>query len=152
MNVVRENAEFIITGQSNKLNISKGEGMKEDYLLELIASSAYSAYVNTLSGRNSPAQDAYYKRMSKPVVGDLVLETSSLAIFIRDGESLINHIGKLKSIKSEPYPDWEDEEGECIPERDVWTIETLDGRIFTWENCDFIVVPEHPYHHQGKIK
>jgi hypothetical protein len=123
----------------------------QEEMLRLVASSAYTAYVNTLSGKNSPAQDFYYKRMSKPVVGDLVVETSSLCFYIRNCKSLINHIGRLESIKSEPYPDWEAEEGEDIPERNIWVIRTLDNRQFEWENCSFVAIPEQPYSHQGKL-
>ncbi|MCP4374038.1 MAG: hypothetical protein GY797_38925 [Deltaproteobacteria bacterium] len=128
--------------------------MDEKLLLKFIASSAYATYVNTLSGRNSPAQQFYFERARNPEIGDLVLEVSSFSQYLKKSESLINHIGHLVSIKSEPYPDFEVEElgeDESVPERDIWTIETLDNRFFRWENCDFIVIPATPHDHQMKI-
>jgi hypothetical protein len=113
-------------------------------LLKLVAAAAYAAYSNTLCGNPSPNQEAYYKRMSNPEVGDLVLEISRLR-----GPKVIDSIGRLISITNEPFPDWEDDEP--VPKRDVWTIKTLDDREFRWENCNFIVIPEDPYNHQGKI-
>ena len=117
-------------------------GLKE--LLDLLAASAYVAWSNTLCGDPSQVQKAYYERMRKPEIGDLVLEVTT---FRRASSS--DKIGRLLSIEDEPYPDWEDDEP--APTRKVWTIKTLDGRECRWENCDFIVIPEDPFQHQAKI-
>ena len=112
--------------------------------LELLAAAAYVAWNNVLSGCNSPDQNHYYERMGSPVVGDLVLETTSFR------GSASDRIGRLKSITREPYPDWGDED-EPAQTREIWLIETLDGREFRWENCKFIAIPETPFNHQGKL-
>ena len=125
--------------------------------LHIAACSAYAAYRNTLSGTSSPSQQYYYERMSNPVIGDLVLETSSLTM---NDIRPIDRIGYLKSVLMTPYPipEYWDEttdgswEENGLDSRDVWTIQTLDDREYTWENCRFIVVPEKPYGHQGDIR
>lgn len=110
-------------------------------LLRLLGISAYIAWRNTCCGNPSPLQERYWHRMNNPIPGDLVVETTTLT----RGHPP-NGIGRLLSVAPEPYPDWDDEdEEEPIPTRDIWTIETLDGRQVRWENCHFIKIPEDAY-------
>jgi len=119
-------------------------GYDNNDILEIVAASSYVAWTNVLCGTQNKAQDKYFERMSSPEVGDLVLETTT-----HGRVKAIDRIGRLLSVTTEPYPDWEDDEP--APTRDIWTIETFDGRDFKWENCSFIVIPETPYNHQGSI-
>lgn len=104
--------------------------------LELLAINAYIAWHNTISGTQSSLQQQYYVRMHKPVVGDLVLEITTFSRY-----PAIDRIGRLISIAEgvDAYST-------------VYTIETLDGRMYKWENSDFIVIPEDEFNHQGKPK
>lgn len=126
--------------------------MKENYnfedVVELLAISAYVAWSNVLSGSNSAAQHNYFERMRHPTVGELVLEITT-----HRRVKAIDRIGRLISVTREPYdyPDWNVSEDGPIPTREIWTIKTLDGREFRWENCDFIVIPEDPFNHPGKL-
>lgn len=116
-------------------------------VVELLAVSAYVAWVNTI-GSSTPAQRHYFERMMSPVLGDLILEITT-----RGRARAIDRIGRLISVTQEPYdyPDWDVSEDGPIPTRDVWIIETLDNRKFHWENCDFIVIPEDAFNHPGRI-
>jgi hypothetical protein len=99
-------------------------------MAELIASSAYVAWANTLWGHLNPLQAHYQYRMIRPNLGDLVLEISTVKVPAMD------RIGRLLWI---------------TPDDERWTIQTLDGREVRWENSRFIVVPEVPWHHQGML-
>lgn len=115
-------------------------------LVELLAVSAYVAWSNVLSGSNSPQQDSYFKKMQSPVVGDLVLETTSIGRM-----DAIDRVGRLLSVQRESMKidDWpEDEE---TPTEKTWTIETFDDREFTWRNASFIIIPESEFEHKGRI-
>lgn len=115
--------------------------------LDLLAISAYTAWRNTITGRQSPDQQQYYNRMHNPIIGDLVLEITTF-----HSHPAIDRIGRLVSVTDEPYPTWAND-GEChVRFGTVHTIETLDSRMYKWENCDFVVIPEDVYNHQGKLK
>lgn len=114
-------------------------------VLELLAVSANIAWTNTLCGRQSPAQDYYFEQMKSPVVGDLVLETSSIG-----NADAIDRLGRLLSITREPMKNW-DPDDDDPPLETIWTIETFDGRKFAWSNADFIVVPEDAFKHKGRL-
>lgn len=130
---------------SSKDTAGNKKAVDFDTLVELLAANAFIAYWNTVGEHQSVAQAHYFKRMGDPKPGDLVLEMSSL-----NQQPAINRLGRLISVEKEPYPDWDESEGEA-PSRDVWTIKTLDGRMFRWENCRFCVVPEKATGHQGYI-
>ena len=105
---------------------------------KLLACSAHRAYTNVLSCSNSPKQEEYFKRYSEPVVGDMVLETSSLTRV----DSHFESIGRLKSITWEelPFEDWPEDEEK--PTEKVYNIELLDGSQYRWTNASFIKIPE----------
>ena len=117
-----------------------------DYLLELIAINAYTAYRNTLIGNPPPAIKRYSERIRNPEPGDLVLEITN------PGARAVDRIGRLKSVGMENPPPEEvskadydvAEWGRPYPpyEERIWRIETLDGREFRWWNANFIVIPE----------
>lgn len=96
------------------------EDVTLDKSLELISAATFFAWKNTICGDPSPNQQNYMDRADNPVIGDYVLEITSEGF-----EKPINRIGKLIS-----------------KDNHIWKIETLDGRIYTWENCRFIVIPE----------
>lgn len=117
-----------------------------ELVLKLLAISAHQAYRNVLSGNQSPAQRAYFKRVTSPEAGDLVLEVTNWRA------PVIDRIGRLKSVQMENPPpevlskdDYDEEEwGRPYPpyQEKVWRLETLDGREFQWWNANFIVIPE----------
>lgn len=123
--------------------------------IDLVAASAYAAYFNALSGSfGSPACKVYLDRMSHPVPGDLVLEITKLSA------NSMDRIGRLVSCDQEAPPyikqdEYDEEEwGKPYPPylETVYRIETLDGRKYAWWNASFIVIPEHPFKHQGKVR
>lgn len=74
--------------------------------------------------------------------GDLVVEITGYR------NPAIDRVGKFVSVEewAYDYPDWDEEyEGRPIPTRPVYTILTLDGRITTGDNCEFIALPRDPY-------
>jgi hypothetical protein len=104
--------------------------------------SAYNAYLNTLIS-GPPVIHEAYKRMSNPVVGDWVIETSTIYM---KGHNL-NGLGVLAEIANEPVdfndPDfvWDEvEEGRPHPKERVYYINTLDGRRFRWTNASVIAI------------
>ena len=116
--------------KDQKLNTALSQSRLER-MVRLIATSAHSAYRNVLSGGNSKAQQHYFDTVGEPQVGDCVVEISSLGWKLREGKSLIDQVGELKSIVGGKYGKYE--------------IETLDGRTVTWDNAEFIVVPDNSY-------
>lgn len=86
--------------------------MYNEKLLDLLVTNAYNFYSNTLIKN--------YDYFSNFEEGNLVMEITTMSIKSYNK----NRIGYLKEKISD---------SECI-------IETLDGRIFHWENADFIRV------------
>lgn len=100
----------------------------------LIGHAARWAKRNAAMAHDVPLADRYFARAIRPQPGDMVVETSSFAV----RNDYVNCVGKLVSVGDVTM---HHDDGTSYT-REVWTIETLDGRTITWENCEFIVVPE----------
>jgi hypothetical protein len=119
---------------------------KMQRLLEI---TAYNLYMATLVGNPAPRVKQLYDRITKPQVGDMVLETSTIWMEDRNG----TRMGKLLRVVREPmYTDEEwSEMREPIPLDTFWYIELPDGSEFRWYNCGFIAIPPRidAYQHFG---
>ena len=121
--------------------------MKTEQLLRLIEVANYNLYVSALSCV-TPKQASLYREMRRPMVGDLVMESTTI---YHKNRNPIECVGTLISTGMAPYFATREEataagryEDESIPERLVWDIR-LDfdgGRMFRWENADFIKIKQ----------
>lgn len=92
----------------------------------------------SINHRVTPAQVAFGAFMDNPRPGDLVIEVSNLAWRERKGD-LGSGLGRMVLKRSEFVPFTESEGGY----HDEFTyIETLDGRLERWSNCEFLRLPE----------
>ena len=118
-----------------------------DFILRRLTASAYRAYSLCLCGNPTPNQRDYYDRVTKPRVGDMILEITNWKA------RAIDRIGVLVSADQEPPPDMsqddydEAEWGRPWPPylEKVWRIITTDDRPFHWTNANFIAVPKGPF-------
>ena len=114
-----------------------------------LACSAYTAYYLGLKMGGSP----YFQRVSKPRIGDWVVETSSRYQALKTNTCLTT-VGELLRIEYCPmYSEevWaeqfaEGEEPEPIPTEDIYVIRLLDGREYRWSNAEFVTVPSTSWH------
>lgn len=121
--------------------------MTEEQLEEyarVLRTSAYNAYTNTLVGTAPQCIYDAGARMKAPVVGDWVIETSTIYM---NGRSPLDAVGILEEAGREPVvwsdPDFvwdEEEQGVPHPTEQVWYIRTLDGRRFRWTNASIIAI------------
>lgn len=117
-----------------------------DKLLAMCVACGYQAYKNTLVGNQAPAVRQYYRRITSPRPGDMVLEIT------KRSAPPMDRIGRLISVGIQEPPPREVSKGNCkewarsLPHPPyltvVWRIQTLDGREFNWWNADFIMIPE----------
>ena len=101
--------------------------------VRLLGMSVRLLWKSVLRGKGKEATELF-ERMNKPEIGDYVMEITAF------NTRVIDRIGKLISITDEKYP-WDTETIELNgepPSRDVWKIQTIDGREMRWENCQFI--------------
>lgn len=106
------------------------------------------AWRNTLVGGGAPVVRAYFERASHPRPGDLVVETSSFGLRIRDDREPHVCVGTLLREVDEvlTYDSEEGDEGgdpETYVERAVY-IQPLaypEGHEFRWTNADFAAIP-----------
>jgi hypothetical protein len=91
-----------------------------------------------------------FDELCNPQIGDLVMETTTHQMASRDP---LEGIGILIWTGDVPYFATREEaraagyeDDELIPERKVWDIKLVfdDGRMFRWENADFIKVKTSP--------
>lgn len=97
----------------------------EGDLLGWLEATAYDLWMCALSTQ-TPAGRALYERMSKPKVGDLVMETTSWRLLKKNRRGF----GRLVAVK-EGRTDYDT----------VWTLETPDGHRCNWRNARMIAVP-----------
>lgn len=107
--------------------------------------SIYNAYMATLVGDAPEVTKRYYKRASKPQIGDLVTEATTIGGMRHDNATDLDGVGILEDVTWEPVdfgdPDfvWDEaEEGRPHPTEQVFYIRTLDGRRFRWVNANFV--------------
>lgn len=129
-------------------------------LLYLIALNGYLAYRHTCVGQPAPVVAKAFERLTHPVPGDLVLETSTVHRWLHSDLSPGHALGWLLRDVREPCvtQDALDEmhkEGDYytslietladVPTERVIYIKPLDGSIeeCRWTNADFIVVQSH---------
>jgi hypothetical protein len=129
--------------------------------LRLIAINAYGAYRNTLVGNVAPAVKRQFARTSNPVVGDTVLEVSTIWKWAKYSDEAPAEqypgIGVLLRIAAEPcitqeqldemhslgdYFKHAEETLSDVPKETVYYIEPLDGSVpeYRWTNARFIRV------------
>lgn len=108
---------------------------------------AYVLYSATMVGDPAPKVADMYRRISNPVPGDLVLETSSF----RRGE--MKAFGILLAKRDEYWhtdEQWEEDladgayyASDTRPTEDIWYVQygPNPDDICRWHNCSFIMVP-----------
>jgi hypothetical protein len=117
-------------------------------MLRLIAINAYAAYSNSIMAAHAPRGREIFDRVRQPIVGDLVVETSTIWKWARNEDEApmpdgCPFLGILMKIAYEPYPRVE---GDLEPEPDareiVHYIKPLDGHRdeVRWTNASFIKV------------
>jgi hypothetical protein len=127
-------------------------------LIRFIACNAYLVYDSCLTGNPSSKVSQRFKKISHPEPGDYVLEISSFDCEYDVG----NRVGILIQITQEPIWDWNsmDEETkrlneynvpEDIPKDKYYYIETLEGKLQRWHNCQFIKIIS-PYEFNDHIR
>lgn len=105
--------------------------------------SAYQAYTNTLIGGAPKRISDAFERMTKPVVGDWVIETSTIGIRGRpdlDGVGILEEIAREKVVFSDSEFEWDEVEDGPWPTEPIHYIRTMDGRRFRWSNASIIAV------------
>jgi hypothetical protein len=142
----------------------------QDYdQLRLLAINAYTVYLMSISASArdaAPKWRGMFDRLRNPVVGDIVLETSTIWQWARHaveaGRAQYPHIGVLLRVADEPVVssdalvemhragDYFIRQGETvdeIPKERVFYIEPLDGSVpeYRWTNANFIAVPRSLY-------
>lgn len=111
----------------------------------LVGVAGYTAWSNCLVGNQAPRVKAYYERTSKPQPGDLVVETSSLFLRMRDEREPEVCVGVL--VKREVETITGDDEGDYEYPRseEAWYIKSLsrpdDVEPFRWVNATFVSIP-----------
>jgi hypothetical protein len=116
-----------------------------DVMLRLLCVSAYNAWSLSMCGPSAVAKGAF-EFMGKPVVGQIVMETSTIWTPGRDA----HRIGRL--LRIETRPTHTNEEWLALGETDVddinsctyWVIDPLYSpwTEYHWHNASFISVPE----------
>lgn len=107
-------------------------------LVRLILHNARIVWSCCCVGNPCQMHKERYEIINNPKPGDLVVETSSLKMW---DENPLNSLGRLIAVKEMPidHIEWDDEEK---PLETYWFIETIDGQLMRWHNCNFIVVFE----------
>lgn len=120
--------------------------LRDHFVAErLIETLAYNLYLATLVGDPAPRVKRLYDRVRAPIVGDLVLEVST----IHDEARVGTRLGRLVRIAQEPVGTAEEWGDEPIPNEPVWYLELTDGRGYGWKNASFIAVPTTIDRHDG---
>lgn len=126
-------------------------------LIQMLAKIGYELYAAHLVGNSCPRNTKRWKRMEKPLPGDLVIEVSTSGWWRKGDrphpgpyEYLIaeNATGVLDKITQEPYPGEEDEppwneteEGGPEPLETVYYIKRLHtDDPFRWTNARFVTI------------
>lgn len=116
-------------------------------LFRLLAVNAYHAYSHTLVGNAAPKVQAAYERMTHPMPGDVVLETSTIWTWAKhvDEEPMKQcpYLGVLLRTAREPYPrDPEEQSEEVVATELVYYIRPIDGSVpeYRWTNANFIAL------------
>ena len=133
-------------------------------LYRTIAMIGYTTFRNAMHGAPTPHQAAFFKRMTHPVPGDLVLETSSFWTWSRNPEGLPGQsLGWLQREEWEPvidqkgldrmhaegdYYDDPRETLDDVPKERVWYINPIDSAVTEcrWTNATFIALPSEAWH------
>lgn len=100
--------------------------------------AAYSAYRMALYS-SSDFGSSVSKRMGDPVVGDLVIETSTVFSTCRPH---LDAVGTLLRVEREEMqvPGWDQEEDGPLPTEVAYYLRLLDGTEFRWVNASFAAV------------
>lgn len=113
-------------------------------LATMLRRSIYNAYRATLIGTPPLVTIRYQDRSRSPVVGDLVIEAST--VYRSRGTTDLDSVGILEEdcrekviFSGDPEFVWDEEvEGEPHPTERVFYIRTLDGRRFRWTNATMV--------------
>ena len=102
----------------------------------VVAHELYKAY---LVGEPTPHQRAMLHRMRNPQPGDLVVESSALARYLR-GADFEDGIGRFVRSQRVRVPL---ENGEHKDEDQV-VVEKANGIEQSWSNCEWLAIPDRP--------
>ena len=129
-------------------------------LLVLIDALGSELFGALLHGNPCPANAHRYRRMTNPQPGDLVMETSTAYMRLRNATSewalsRDGHIhseagiGILVKVTWEPYPreegdEWDEEADGPWPTEKCWYLRRLDnGEEFRWTNANCVTILPH---------
>lgn len=129
----------------------------------MLGVAGYTAWSNSLIGAAPPSLRNYYDRASNPQPGDLVVETSSFWIRMRDGNRPFVCVGRLVSHAVEQVPYVFDDDHVPDPDDDLtyneeaWYVDLLSDpdrkEPFRWMNASFVAIPttlaDHHYWTRG---
>lgn len=104
-------------------------------LVELVIANAYRLYASSVCGCNAPETKRLFDEVSEPKVGDLVVETSTIAFPERD-RARFGRLVKQERVPLEPV-----EEYEGATEL-VSSVRHPDGSVTNWRNAGFVKVVE----------
>jgi hypothetical protein len=102
----------------------------------LIIINAHMVWRSCAVGNPAPAIEERYNRISNPKPGQLVAETSLRSAWDKNP---LDSIGRLIVTREELM---HGDKSEDAPLIQYWYIETLDGRLSVWNNCNFIAVSD----------
>lgn len=108
----------------------------EQQLIDLLAVNAYMVYSGCIVGNRPPILQYRFDVVSKPQVGDLVVEVSSLL----HGRKARAGCGRLLAVEQRQA--YGGTPGR-IPMLDVYVIGNFDGGTSRWKNCQFVKILEN---------
>jgi hypothetical protein len=110
-------------------------------LAKTLRRSIYNAYSATLIGGAPKVTARYSDRAMNPIIGDLVVESSTIYQPRRDLDCVgfLEEIAWEKVIFGDPEFVWDEEvERRPHPTERIFYIRTLDGRRYRWSNANMV--------------
>jgi len=105
--------------------------------------AVYTAWSNTLIGTDAKSVRDTFDRMKNPVVGDWVIEASTIYGGRNHDSSDLDGVGILEQMDQERVDmEWDEAEDGPHPTEQIAYIRTLDGRLFRWSNASILAFPD----------
>lgn len=124
-------------------------------LYRMLAVAGYQAYRNTLVGNQAPAVRRYLERAHDPQSGDLVVETSTIAmpnwdtaalgwLIEKTYEPMVTKAEHDAMLAEGDYWKTPEESYDAVPTEPIFYVDPLDPdqpSPYRWHNADFVAIP-----------